>query len=87
MVPVATNEKQMKELFNLTKVQYGEKAVKNITYGIDTGLRNAIDKAMKDQGKDLNKIKFVPNDSIWFVEKKETKATKATEMKKAEQET
>ena len=87
MLPVATNEKQMKELYNFTKVQYGERAVKNIAYAVDSSLRKAIDKAMKDQKKDLNEIKFAPADATWFIEKKETKASKATEMKNAEQET
>ena len=72
MLPVATNEKQMKELYNLTKVQYGERAVKNIAYAVDSKLKDYINKAMKDQKKDLNKITFTPSDKIWFIEKKAT---------------
>ena len=90
MMPVPSNDKDRKTLYNQNKVQWDVRGTRSVHYtadgnGKDDGKVKAfINKAMKDGKCDLDEIQekgIIPPDALWFIKRKETTKTKVSSIK------
>lgn len=92
LLPAPTKAEDIKKIFNLEPGEYSDRATQQIAYSVDgdgesAGTRKTYNNAMKENSKDLKELQesgWLPPSELWFIEKKETKSTKATKVKNAE---